>query len=191
MKGMTREDLIETFGLELLTLEGGMFRLWYRNEEQIPAGATAARYGRSKATSNGIVYLHQPRTASFLHRLKTDELYHFYRGDPVEMALLYPDGHIETPVLGSDYEEGQKPFLCAPRGVWQGSRLKAGGAWALIGCTLAPAYDDDDFELGRRELLRAQYPGAEALIEALTPDDLDAWLATDTAKAGRIRLQSE
>lgn len=187
---MTSDFLIEHFQLEPLTIEGGMFRLYYRNNEPIPAEAVPARYAHGKALGNAIVYLHQPHTYSVLHRLLTDEIYHFYGGDPVTLLLLYPDGHHAVQTLGQAYDKGHAPFFVAPRGVWQGSFLKEGGAWALLGCSLAPAYDDDDFELGNREWLMAQYPQAAELIRRLTPDDLASLLATDPIKAGAIRLQT-
>lgn len=188
---MTPEFLIKHFQLEPLTIEGGMFHLHYRNQEQIAAGALAPRYAHAKAAGNGIVYLHQPHTCSVMHRLKTDEMYHFYGGDAVTMVLLYPNGHVETRTLGQQYDLGHEPFFVVPRDVWQGSFLNTGGKWALLGCTLAPAYDDDDFELGVRELLCAQYPGAAELIRRLTPDDLESLLATDPRKAGAIRVQTD
>lgn len=168
---LTREFLIEHFQLEPLPVEGGMFRLHYRNPEKISADALPERYTQSKATSNAIVYLHQPHTCSLLHRLRTDEIYHFYNGDAVTLVLLYPDGTFETQTLGRDYAKGQRPFFVVPRDVWQGSFLNDGGEWALLGCTLAPAYDDDDFELGNRAELSAQYPQATELIRRLTPDE--------------------
>jgi len=186
---MSPEFLIQHFQLEPLAIEGGMFRAHYRNVEQIPAAALPSRYTHAKATNSAIVYLHQPHTCSLLHRLNTDEIYHFYSGDPVTLLLLYPDGHFETPTLGQAYAQGQTPFLVAPRNVWQGSFLNDGGQWALLGCTLAPAYDDNDFELGARELLCAQYPDAAALIQRLTPDDIATLLATNPQKAHAIRLQ--
>ncbi|HZQ07192.1 MAG TPA: cupin domain-containing protein [Anaerolineae bacterium] len=205
---ITPEFLIEHFQLEPLTIEGGMYRLHYRSDEHIHPDVLPERYTQAKATGNAIVYLHlasghalgtssvgrdhlqQPHTCSMMHRLRTDEIYHFYNGDPVTLLLLYPDGHSETHVLGQDYVHGHVPFFVVPRHVWQGSFLNDGGKWALLGCTLAPAYDDEDFELGVRELLCAQYPEAAELIRRLTPDDLEAHLATDPRKAGAIRLQT-
>ena len=125
-----------------------------------------------------------------MHRLRTDEMYHFYGGDAVTLVLLYPDGRAETRTLGQRYDLGHEPFFVVPRDVWQGSFLNNGGTWALLGCTLAPAYDDDDFELGARELLCAQYPDAAELIRRLTPDDMPSLLATDPRKAAAIRLQT-
>ena len=209
---MSPEFLIEHFQLEPLTIEGGMFRLEYRSAEEISADALPPRYTHAKALGNAILYLHlasghapsseedarapehdhlRLHKHSVLHRLRTDEIYHFYRGDPVTLLLLFPDGHFETHTLGQQYEQGHKPFLVVPREVWQGSFLNAGGEWALIGCSLALAYDDDDFELGARELLCAQYPDAAELIRRLTPDDVSALLATDPRKASQIRVQQK
>lgn len=188
---ITAEYLIERFRLEPLTIEGGMFQRFYLADEQIPSEALPARYTRAKPFGNAICYLHQPHTRSYLHRLLTDEIYHFYCGDPVTVLLLYPDGTHALRTLGHDYAAGQEPFLVVPREVWQGSLLAPGGRWAFLGCTLAPAYDDSDFELGDRARLLAQYPDAAEWIRRLTPDDLEAWLATDPRKARAIRLQSQ
>jgi len=186
---MTPEFLIEHFRLEPLPVEGGLFHLYYRSAETVAAAALPPRYARAKNLGSAILYLHlaaeraaarethpsaapdhppQPPPVSLLHRLTTDEIYHFYRGDPVTLLLLFPDGHFETRVLGAEYENGQAPVCVVPRGVWQGSCLQDGGQWALLGCTLAPAYDDQDFELGARDALCAQYPDAADLIRRLT-----------------------
>lgn len=87
---------------------------------------------------------------------------------PVELLLLFPDGSGEMRLLGAALEEGEQPQTMVPRGVWQGSRLKPGGHYALMGTTLAPAYDRSDFELGERERLIQQYPRQAKLIWALT-----------------------
>lgn len=184
---MTPEFLISHFHLEPLPVEGGMFHLHYRSAEYIPAGALPARYTHAKALGNAIVYLHQPHTRSLLHRLRTDEIYHFYGGDPVTLLLLFPDGHFETHVLGHEYDRAHEPFFVVPRDVWQGSFLNKDGQWALIGCSLAPAYDDDDFELGARELLCAQYPDAAELIRRLTSGEGHTRLATDPPDASTPR----
>lgn len=187
---MTPEYLIQRFHLEPLEIEGGMFHRYYHAEETIPQHALPSRYRNAKRFGNAICYLYQPYTESFLHRLHTDEIYHFYRGDPVTMLLLYPDGKHEVRTLGADYEAGHEPFIVVPHGVWQGSFLNPGGAWALIGCTLAPAYEDSDFELADRSLLLAKYPAVGDLIRRLTPDDPAALLSKHPTKAADIRVQN-
>jgi predicted cupin superfamily sugar epimerase len=165
---MTSEFIIRHFQLEPLPVEGGMFRRHYESGESIPHHALPPRYTRAKLHASAICYMHTPGTRSLLHRLKTDEIYHFYSGHPAALVLLYPDGEHRVIILGHDYPAGQVPFCVVPGGVWQGSRLVEGGEWALMGATLAPAYDEDDFELGEREELLARYPQAGAWIIELT-----------------------
>ncbi|MGH7573188.1 MAG: cupin domain-containing protein, partial [Gemmatimonadota bacterium] len=103
-----------------------------------------------------------------LHRLPTDEVYHFYLGDPVEMLLLHPDGASETVTLGPDVLGAEKVQFVVSRGVWQGSRVAPGGNWALLGTTMAPGFEFADYEGGDREDLVARYPEAAGWIRALT-----------------------
>lgn len=165
---MTADEIIEHFHLEPLTVEGGLFRRHYASDETIPDHALPARYHRPKLHGSAIIYMHTAETRSLLHRLKTDEVYHFYSGDPVSLVMLHPDGTHQVVTLGRDYGVGHVPFCVVPRGVWQGSCLVDGGAWALMGATMAPAYDDDDFELGERSLLLEKYPAAHDWIVRLT-----------------------
>lgn len=105
---------------------------------------------------------------SALHQLQTDEIYHFYLGDPVEMLLLHPDGRAKRMVLGPDILDGQRVQFVVPRDVWQGSRVLAGGSFALMGTTMAPGFDLADWAEGKREELIRQYPQQAVLIRALT-----------------------
>ena len=122
--------------------------------------------GRSISTA--IYYLLTPRTVSALHRLPGDEVFHFYAGDPVRMLQLWPDGTSRTLVLGTDLAAGQVPQLVVPGGVWQGSVLVEGGAWALLGATMALGFDYADYASGDRAELTARYPGEAKMIERLT-----------------------
>jgi predicted cupin superfamily sugar epimerase len=103
-----------------------------------------------------------------MHRLLTDELYHFYLGDPVTMLQLLPDGTHRIITLGHDVLNGQKVQCVVTNNVWQGSFLVEGGRFALLGTTMAPAFDFSDFALGDRESLIRQYPGCKDLIVQLT-----------------------
>ncbi|HEX9067618.1 MAG TPA: cupin domain-containing protein [Ktedonobacterales bacterium] len=165
---LTAREVIELLGLEPLPVEGGRFRVTYRAEETavLPGRGAAAR-----PLSGAIYYLLHGDAFSALHRLRTDEVYHFYLGEPVEMLLLHPDGHGETLTLGQEIASGQRVQLVVPSGVWQGSRLALARHrdWALMGTTMAPAFDDADFELGDRAALIAQYPAFADLIRGLTP----------------------
>jgi len=169
-RDLIADQIVALLGLVPLPGEGGLFRQTYRAAETIPAVALPARYGSPRRFATAIYYLltDDPDSFSALHRLKTDEVYHFYLGDPVEMLLLNPDGGSEQVVLGQDLAAGQQVQFVVPAGAWQGSRLLPGGRHALLGTTLAPGYEQEDFELASRVDLLRDYPAEAALIRALT-----------------------
>lgn len=160
--------LIQLLHLEPLVVEGGYYRQTWRADESVDASALPSRYLNAKPFASAIYFLLHGDNFSALHRLLTDEIYHFYLGDPVEMLLLYPSGESEIVRLGPNLEAGEHVQLVVPRGVWQGSRLRTIDNFALLGTTMAPAFDPADFELGRREELLRTYPDRASLIRALT-----------------------
>jgi len=171
---LTAEQIIQALGLQPLPAEGGLFRETYRSDEMIPPGGLPERYPREpRLFGTAIFYLltSQPDSFSALHRLPTDEIYHFYLGDPVEMTLLYPGGESRQVILGQAILQGQQLQFCVPRGVWQGSRLAPGGQFALMGTTMAPGFTPSDYEGGRRSALLEAYPHERARILALTREE--------------------
>ena len=167
---LTADEIIEFLSLQPLPVEGGYFRQSYRASESISANALPARYGRDKPICTAIYYLltSDPDSFSALHRLPSDEIYHFYLGDPVEMLVLYPNGESAVVGLGPDLRAGQRVQFVVPAGVWQGSRLAAGGTFALLGTTMAPGYDEADYTGGERGALSERYPDRGDLIRELT-----------------------
>ena len=163
------EELIRHLGLAPHPKEGGFFRETYRAGESLPASALPPRYQGPRSASTAIYYLLTPTTFSALHRLQTDEIFHFYLGDPIRMLQLDPDGTGRTIVLGPDVLHGQQLQVLAPRGIWQGSCLEPGGAFALVGCTVAPGFEYIDYEAGDRQTLLRQYPAFADMIRRLTP----------------------
>ena len=153
MSALDAKRLIELLRLEPLPIEGGHFRQTWRS-----------------AAGTAIYYLLSDDADSFsaLHRLTSDEIYHFYLGDPVEMLMLHDGGRVESVTLGRDLEAGQRVQHVAPAGVFQGSRLRDGGRFALLGTTMAPGFDPDGCEFGDRERLTLEFPGAAAQIQKLT-----------------------
>ena len=164
---MNAQEIIKLLGLKP-HIEGGFYKETYRSDEKIPHHVLPARYQVDKHLSTAIYYLLTPDTLSALHRVKTDELFHFYLGDPVSMLWLYPDGHTETKILGHDIAAGQLLQCLVPKGVWQGMCLVEGGDFALMGTTMSPGFDFLDFELGNREELIKDYPHHTHLIERFT-----------------------
>jgi len=169
---LTAERVAALLGLEPLPIEGGRYRQTYRSAETLARAALPARYDGPRPHGTAIYYLLRGDDFSALHRLRTDEVYHFYLGRPVDLLLLHPDGRDETVRLGPDLEAGQRVQAVVPRGAWQGSRLAPPGGdpgdFALLGTTMAPGYDVADFELGERGALLAAYPRRADLIRALT-----------------------
>ena len=161
-------DVIELLRLESLTQEGGYFRETYRSELVIPRNALPDDYDGGRSVSTAIYYLLTPTDHSALHRVRSDEVFHFYAGDVVEMLQLWPDGSGEVVRIGSDLAAGQVPQVVVPAGVWQGARLAAGGRWALLGTTVAPGFEFADYEHADRDELVGQYPPFAELIAALT-----------------------
>jgi predicted cupin superfamily sugar epimerase len=166
----TAREIIDALGLQPHPIEGGFFRETYRSAGAIPAGALPEGYrsatGRSFGTA--IYYLLTAETFSELHRLPTEEVFHLYLGGPVRMLQLLPDGQGREVVIGTDILAGQQPQVVVPPGVWQGSRLEPGVAFALLGATMAPGFDYADYERGGRDDLMARYPEYAEVIRELT-----------------------
>ena len=156
---LTAEEIRKLLRLEPLAHEGGWFAETYR--------ARAAAPG-ARAPASAILYLVETDAFSALHRLDADEIFHFHLGDAVEMLQLGPGDGSRVLRLGADLAAGERPQAVVPAGAWQGTRLVPGGRWALLGTTMAPAFDPAGFELGRRAELLERWPARRALIEALT-----------------------
>jgi hypothetical protein len=167
---MTPDEVIRLLNLQPLAVEGGYFRETWRATEGGPSVALAARYAGARSCGSAIYYLLTSAADCFsaLHRLATDEIYHFYLGDPVELLLLSPGGRSRIAVLGPDLPGGQAVQFIVPADTWQGSRLLPGGRFALLGTTMAPGFDPQDFVLGNRQQLLSEYPSRAEMISALT-----------------------
>lgn len=155
---MTAQQVIDLLQLVPLPGEGGYFRETYRSADVTD--------GRSCSTA--IYYLLTPETVSLFHRLKSDEIWHFYQGDAVELVMLHADGNVEVVRLGSQLENAERCQVVVSAGSWQGAKLANGGMWALMGCTVAPGFEFADFDLGQRNQLASQYPNAAPWIEVLS-----------------------
>ena len=165
---MTAEQLIDILKLKPLEIEGGYYFETYRSEKNIASKHLPNRYKSDKSISTAIFYLLTTNTISKMHRLISDEIFHFYLGDPVQMLQLNPNGNSEVIYIGNDILAGQLPQVVAKRGVWQGCKLIKGGNYALMGTTVAPGFEFEDFEDGNKEELVQQFSQHKRLIEELT-----------------------
>lgn len=164
---MTAEEVIAALNLQPHPVEGGYFRETYRSAETLPQSVLPHNPGpRSLATA--IYYLLTPDTVSAMHKLPTDEVFHFYLGDPVQMLQLLPDGTSKTLILGTDIKNGHMPQTVVPGGVWQGSFLLPGGRYALLGATMAPGFDYADYVAGKYDELVSRWPERAPLLLKLT-----------------------
>jgi uncharacterized protein len=166
---MTADDVKKLLGLRPHPREGGWYVRTYEAAETVGAEAYGdRRYAGTRRTGTAIYYLLEPETFSEMHRLKSDEVFHFYAGEAVEMLQLTANGEGATVVIGNDLLSGQRPQVVVERGVWQGSRLVDGGRWALLGCTVSPGFEFEDYQAGSRERLCADWPEFVREITALT-----------------------
>ena len=148
--------------------EGGYFREIYRSKEQIKAGALPARYGGPRAYATAIYFLLAGAQVSTLHRLASDEQWHFYAGRTLLLCMLAPDGTSRQVRLGRAPDAGDQFQAVIPAGTWMGARLADSRGYALIGCTVAPGFDFRDFKIGKRADLLKRFPRQRTLITALT-----------------------
>jgi hypothetical protein len=150
--------------------EGGYYRRSYTAPEELAREALPERFAGARPVSTAIHFLLPEGEVSALHRLRSDELWHFYAGDPLRVHMLHPDGRHESFVLGPEPDKGMVFQAAVPHGVWFGAELADSPerGFALVGNTVAPGFDFADFELAERDELVARYPEHRALIRRLT-----------------------
>lgn len=160
---MTAEEIIERFNLKPLPNEGGYYTETYRASEKI--SDLPKRYESPRNFSTAILYLITPDSFSKLHRVKSDEIFHFYLGDPVEMIKITEDGNVKTEILGTDILKNQSPQVVVEKNIWQATKLLPGGNFALLGCTVAPGFDFADYQHGNKDTLINRFPKLKNFIE--------------------------
>ena len=161
---MTADEVKRILGLVKHPREGG----WYVRAWESAEFVELERYGGARRTSTAIYYLLEPDTFSEMHVLESDEIFHHYLGDAVEMLQLFADGSSERVVIGKDIAAGQTLQHVVRRGVWQGSRLLKEEGWCLLGCTVSPGFEFVDYKDASAEELIARWPGEAEMIRGLT-----------------------
>lgn len=157
-------QLISGLGLAPLPREGGFFASTWTSPAKLDGGRPCA---------SAILFLITQSDFSALHRLGMDEVWHFHAGDPAELTLLDPVAGVgRSVILGPDVAGGHAPQAVVPAGTWQGARLRPGAGatrgWALFGCTVSPAWDEREFELGPRAGLLRDFPAHAQVVTELT-----------------------
>lgn len=155
--------------LDLVThIEGGSYSRTYAAPLVIPAAQLSAGHHGPRPASTAIYFLLEKNQFSAMHRIASDELWHFYYGDPLVVYDIDEKGQLTEHLLGNN-PDNEESFQClVSAGHWFGARLQSGGEYALAGCTVSPGFDFADFELADRKTLAEQYPKHKALITSLT-----------------------
>lgn len=164
------------FWIEHLNLqehpEGGYYLQTYRSSETIGKTSLPSRFGGDRTFSTAIYFLLRSHDKSLFHRIKSDEIWHFYEGSPLTLYVLNEDG-ISLHKLGDHPERGESLQLVIPANAWFGATVDEPSRYTLSGCTVAPGFDFADFELANRKILTAQFSEYEKIIELLTlPDSM-------------------
>jgi predicted cupin superfamily sugar epimerase len=165
------KNWIDALGL-LPHPEGGYFRETYRSQEVVPAAGLPARFGAPRALATGIYYLLEAGDYSAFHRIKADEMLHFYAGNALDVHMIDERGY-SIVTLGSDVAKGETLQFTVPAGTWFAAAPKVGAQYSLIGCTVSPGFDFADFEMASGNDLRGACPShAQVLIDRFPPRGL-------------------
>ena len=144
--------------------EGGFFTETYRSTGLVPEEALPAEFAGERNFSTAIVFLLRANDFSALHRLRQDEIWHFYLGGPLQLVTISPDGKFSEIILGPNIAAGEVVQTVVPAGHWFGARPMKGAAFSFVGCTVAPGFDFADFELASRSELLKKFPDLETII---------------------------
>jgi predicted cupin superfamily sugar epimerase len=161
-----QHSLIKTLGLKPHP-EGGFYAETYRSSDHIPANIFNGRYGGPRSVCTAIYYLVTAGNFSAFHRIKSDEIWHFYAGQPLDLHLLSGGLHQQIKI-GNQMERGELPQYVVPAGTWFASGPAEGSQYSLLGCTVSPGFDFSDFELADRDQLTKEYPQHAEVIAKFT-----------------------
>ena len=164
---MSRADqLIEQYNLQPHP-EGGWYCQTYKSNEQVAANALPIRFGASRAFSTAIYFLLEQGNFSAFHRIKSDECWHFYTGDPLLIYIIQQNRELEIISLGNDPEKGQTFQYVVPANCWFACRPAPGSEYCFVGCTVSPGFEFEDFELADAGTLSNEYPQHTMIIKEL------------------------
>ncbi len=148
--------------------EGGYFREVYRSDELLKNEVLPGRYIGNRTFSTSIYFLLEGEQKSLLHKLKSDEIWHFYDGSSVKLYTIDSEGKVLRRLLGRNIDEGESMQLVIKRGYWFCAEVSDENSFSLFGCTVTPGFDFSDFELGERKELLQLYPQHEEFVKKFT-----------------------
>ncbi|MCP9199000.1 cupin domain-containing protein [Gramella sp. GC03-9] len=158
------EKIIEKLGLQLHP-EAGYFKETYRSKGEINPGSA---YNGTRNYSTCIYFLLTSGMFSAFHRIKQDEIWHFYEGSNIDLHIISETGQHSSKLIGRDLFKGESPQVVVPGGSWFAAEVTTPNSFALVGCTVAPGFDFSDFELAQRNELTSAFPQHRDLIARFT-----------------------
>jgi len=148
--------------------EGGFYREVYRSDEVLLSTSLDDRYAGSRSISTSIYFLLKENQFSAFHKIKSDELWHFYDGSPIKLYLISETGKLEIKKVGINISENELPQITIKKNVWFAAEPICKESYTLVGCTVAPGFNFTDFELGKRKDLLKNFPHHKDLIVRFT-----------------------
>nr|WP_299384097.1 cupin domain-containing protein [Allomuricauda sp.] len=163
----TAEVIIDKFDLKPHP-EGGFFKEVYRSKGQIAAEALPDQYGTARNYTTSIYFLLTSDTFSAFHKIKQDEIWHFYSGSPLMLYVISEEGELSEHSIGNDFGKGQVPQFVVPGNHWFAAKTIHPDDYSFVGCTVSPGFDFKDFVLPERRKLLEKFPEHSDIIKSLT-----------------------
>jgi predicted cupin superfamily sugar epimerase len=164
---MTVEILVKALDL-MPHPEGGYYKETYRSPVKLSQQCLPSDFSGERNIATGIYFLIEKGNFSALHKIKSDETWHFYAGDALEVIEIDESGNLKITAIGPDMLKGHTFQYTVKANTWFGSRVSAGGNFSLVGCTVYPGFDFNDFEMAERSVLVKQFPHNKSIITELT-----------------------
>jgi predicted cupin superfamily sugar epimerase len=161
------KELVSHFDL-LPHPEGGFYKELYRSTGIIPKDALNPAFKGDRNYCTSIYFLLTSDNFSGFHRIQQDEIWHFYAGATLLVHVIDPEGNYSCNHVGMDITKGEAPQFVVPANSWFASEVKEANAYSFVGCTVAPGFDFEDFELAERKALEQEYPAHSEIVEKLT-----------------------
>lgn len=148
--------------------EGGYFKETYRSHGTINEENLGSNFSGMRNYATAIYFLLTSDSFSAFHRIKQDEIWHFYKGSPIKLHIISEEGQHTTVIIGNDLEKGECPQYVVKAGDWFAAEVIKENAYSLVGCTVSPGFDFRDFDLPKRQMLTSKFPHLKKIIAKLT-----------------------
>jgi len=164
---MKSEEIIEKFKLKAHP-EGGYFYENYRSSGKVHSPDLWDGAEGFRNYSTGIYFLLDKNQFSAFHRIKQDEMWHFYAGSTLLLHMINKDGNYKLIKIGNNIKDGQFFQYVVPAGTWFSSEVEDKNSFSFCGCTVSPGFDFRDFEMPKRKKLLSKFPNQQKIISRLT-----------------------